>query len=109
MLAGLGHLVKTFLCHILDHDILFLCFPADGHHRSILAAVQNKYLIDRLATAKCFYDRISAFYRKFFVSHLFLISTRFPGHLILPSDFFSDQRKPLLYKKKQSVCLFRQI
>ena len=37
--AGVGHLIQTFFCHILYHDICLFGFTLNGHHRAILASV----------------------------------------------------------------------
>ena len=53
MLAGLRKLVESLLRHIVDDRILLFCLSRDRLDRSILAAIQHKQLIHRLARTEC--------------------------------------------------------
>lgn len=54
------HIIKTVFGNKFYHGTMFLCLSQNCFDRTILTALQHKYLVNRLAGTKCFQNRISA-------------------------------------------------
>ena len=49
---------------------MLFCFSFDGHHRTVLTAIQNEQLVNGFARTIRLNHGISAFYGKFLISHV---------------------------------------
>ena len=81
MLSRLRKLIQTLLSHIVDNCVVFFRFPYDGAHRAVLAAIQNKQLVNGLSGTKGLQHCIASLDGQFFVSHemfLLYISSKAP-------------------------------